>query len=137
MKSCCEHHADTLPHGCRQGRDCPEHTRSTQEAEYLWTRNLDQCARSGQMDSRQIAAHIAAGELDVGYESADPAHREPVRMAREPLQVSFAGPEPFDWGALVIWIGVVIAGVSLAALYIADPRDLSTLWPRLVALASF
>jgi hypothetical protein len=118
MKSCCEHHADTLPHGCRQGRDCPEHTRSTQEAEYLWTRNLDQCARSGQMDSRQIAAHIAAGELDVGYESADPAHREPVRMAREPLPVSFAGREPIDWTAVTRWGAAVALCVVWAVLVI-------------------
>src|SRR3990172_5530828 len=67
VKSCCEHFADTLPNGCLQGRDCPERTRSTQEAEYLWLRD---CARSGQGDLRQIAAHIAAGELDVGYEAA-------------------------------------------------------------------
>jgi hypothetical protein len=84
MTSCCEHFADTLPHGCRQGRDCPERTRSAQERE-----QLRDCARSGQGDLRQIAAHIAAGELDVGYEAADPARREPVRVAREPLPVSF------------------------------------------------
>jgi hypothetical protein len=24
VKSCCDRHADILPHGCRQGRDCPE-----------------------------------------------------------------------------------------------------------------
>lgn len=130
--ACC-HSASCSDTSC-PGRPDPALTRSTQEAEYLWLRD---CARSGQVDSRQIAAHIAAGEMDVGYEAADPARREPVRVAREPLQVNFAGPEPFDWGALVIWIGVVVAGVSLAALYIADPRDLSTLWPRLVALASF
>ena len=90
MKSCCEHHADTLPHGCRQGRDCPERTRSTQEAEYLWLRD---CARSGQVDSRQIAAHIAAGELDgIGVEAADAARvtgapivTTELREVREPL----------------------------------------------------
>jgi hypothetical protein len=24
MKSCCDRHADILPHGCNQGRLCPE-----------------------------------------------------------------------------------------------------------------
>ena len=85
--ACCRR-PDCADESC-PGRPDPALTRRTQEAEYLWTRNLDQCARSGQMDSRQIAAHIAAGELDVGYEAADPAHREPVRVAREPLPVSF------------------------------------------------
>lgn len=115
MKSCCEHFADTLPYGCRQGRDCPERTMRTQEAEYLWLRD---CARSGQMDSRQIAAHYAAGELDVGYEAADPARREPVRVAREPLPVSFAGREPIDWTAVTRWGAAVALCVLWAVLVI-------------------
>jgi hypothetical protein len=106
MKSCCEHHADTLPHGCRQGRYCPEHTRSSQEAEYLWTRNLDQCARSGQVDSRQIAAHIAAGEMDgIGVEAADAA-----RVTGAPIVTTELRPvrEPFDWSAFARW-GAAVA----------------------------
>lgn len=131
---------------CNQGREpCPDPAvccgRSRrQEAEYLWTRrDLEQCAASGQMDSRQLAAHFAAGELSspIGYESADPAHREPVRVAREPLPVSFAGREPFDWQALVLWIGVGVAFGAIAALSIADPRDLSSFWPRVLAALSF
>jgi hypothetical protein len=43
------------------------------------------------MDSRPIASHVAAGALDIGYEAADPAHREPVRLAREPLPANFSG----------------------------------------------
>lgn len=106
MKSCCEHHADTLPHGCRQGRDCPEHTSSTQEAEYLWLRNLDQCARSGQMDSRQIASHIAAGELDgIGNECALPIIVDDIKPATN--WSAFA-----RWGAAValcvLWTVLVI-----------------------------
>lgn len=104
--ACC-HSASCSDTSC-PGRPDPALTRSTQESEYLWTRNLDQCARSGQVDSRQIAAHIAAGELVIGYESADPAHREPVRVAREPLPVTFAGREPFDWGAFARW-GAAVA----------------------------
>jgi hypothetical protein len=64
---------------CNQGREpCPDPAvccgrARRQEAEYLWTRrDLEQCAASGQMDSRQIAAHIRAGELDgIGVEAAD------------------------------------------------------------------
>ena len=118
MKSCCEHHADTLPHGCRQGRDCPEHTRSTQEAEYLWTRNLDQCARSGQMDSRQIAAHIAAGELDgIGVEAADVAR---VTGAAPPIVTTELREvrEPVDWSAVTRWGAAVALCVLWAALVI-------------------
>lgn len=149
LPTCCEFHG--FEEGGCNGRHCPEGridlsailtrrlspeemTRRQQEADLRW-----QCARSGQMDSRQIAAHIAAGELPfpIGYESADPAHREPVRVAREPLPVSFAGREPFDWQALVLWIGVGVAFGAIAALSIADPRDLSTLWPRVLAALSF
>ena len=103
MKSCCEHFADTLPNGCRQGRDCPERTRSTQEAEYLWLRD---CARSGQGDLRQIAAHIAAGEMDgIGVEAADAA-----RVTGAPIVTTELRPvrEPFDWSAFARW-GAAVA----------------------------
>lgn len=101
--ACC-HRADCADRAC-PGRPDPDTTLRTQEAEYLWLRD---CARSGQVDSRQIASHIAAGELDVGYESADPAHREPVRVAGEPLPISFAGNEPFNWSAVTRW-GAAVA----------------------------
>lgn len=103
LRTCCEHFADTLPHGCRQGRDCPERTRSTQEAEYLWLRD---CARSGQMDSRQIAAHYAAGELDgIGNECALPIIVDDIKPATN--WIAFA-----RWGAVValcvLWTMLVI-----------------------------
>lgn len=95
---------------CNQGREpcadpavCCGRSRRVSEADML-----RQCARSGQVDSRQIAAHIAAGEFPIGYEAADPAHREPVRVAGEPLPISFAGNEPFNWSAVTRW-GAAVA----------------------------
>ena len=100
-------------------RHCPGHpvnsdeelTRRQQEAELRW-----QCR--DQMDSRQLAAHFAAGEFPIGYESADPAHREPVRVAGEPLPISFAGNEPFNWSAVTRWGAAVALCVLWAVLVI-------------------
>lgn len=51
---------------------------------HLATRRVDesllrQCARSGQMDSRQIAGHIKASELDMGCECALPIIVDDIR----------------------------------------------------------
>lgn len=104
---------------CQQGHaPCPapavcRRTRRVQASDLL-----RQCAASGQCDSRQIAAHIAAGEVTIGYEAADPAHREPVRVALEPLPVSFAGSEPTDWSAVARWGAAVALCVLWTALVI-------------------
>lgn len=93
---------------CRQGRDrcptpelCAKRTRRVQERE-----QLRDCARSGQMDSRQIASHIAAGELDgIGVEAADAA-----RVTGAPIVTTELRPvrEPFDWSAFARW-GAAVA----------------------------
>lgn len=119
LPTCCEYHG--FEEGGCNGRNCPEGrvdlrailTRRIQEAEARWPR-----------------------DIAMGSESADPANREPDRVAREPLPITFAEPEPFDWQALVLWIAVVVCFAAVFALSIADPRDLSTLWPRLVAAMS-
>jgi len=108
--NCCDRHSDTLPHGCNQGRACPERTRRVQEHELR-----RQCAASGQMSAAQIAAHARAGEFAIGYESADPASREPVKVALEPLPLQFVGNEPTDWPAIARWSAVA----ALCALWTA------------------
>jgi hypothetical protein len=88
---------------------------------------LRMCAASGQMDSRQMAAHIKASEMDgIGVECALPIIVDDIKPARE-----------IDWQAVVLVAAVAFTWLAILALSIADPRDLSTLWPRLVALASF
>jgi hypothetical protein len=89
------------------------------------------CARSGQMDSRQIAAHVAAGELrltesDIGFECALPI-KEPA--------IQYAGREPISGEAKVLIAALALAWGLIAALSYSD--DLVALWPTLVALASF
>ena len=113
--ACC-HSASCSDTSC-PGRPDPEHTRRTQEAEYLWTRNLDQCARSGQMDSRQIAAHIAAGELDgIGVEAADAARvTGAVPIVTDDLREV---REPIDWTAVTRWGAAVALCVLWAVLVI-------------------
>jgi hypothetical protein len=133
--TCCERNgfADKAEQ-CKCGRLCPE---GRVDLSAILTRRvaerdmLRQCCASGQADSRQIAAHIAAGELrlteqDGGYECA--------------LPITYCGPEPkepTDWQAVTLWAAVILCFAVVVALSIADPRDLSTIWPRLVALASF
>jgi hypothetical protein len=102
--ACC-HSASCSDTSC-PGRPDPEHTRRTQEAEYLWTRNLDQCARSGQVDSRQIASHIAAGELDgIGNECALPIIVDDIKPAT-------------NWSAFARWGAAVALCVLWAVLVI-------------------
>ncbi len=50
LPTCCQYHADKLPDGCRQGRNCPARTRRVQEADIRWSR-------------------------EIGYEAADLSHR--------------------------------------------------------------
>jgi len=118
--SCCDQHAETLPHGCNQGRACPERTRRVQEHELRWTDELRQCAASGQMSAAQIAAHARAGEFAMGDASADPAHRAPVQVAPEPLPVSFAGPEPSEptWPFVLVTAVVACVTLGLIAAYL-------------------
>ena len=103
--ACC-HRSDCADKAC-PGREG--------QTEYLWLRD---CARSGQMDSRQIAAHIAAGELDgIGVEAADAARvtgaalpivTDELRMVREPI----------DWSAVTRWGAAVALCVLWAVLVI-------------------
>jgi hypothetical protein len=89
---------------------------------------LEACARSGQVDSRQIHAHQVAGELrltesDVGYESS--------------LPISYYGPEPrepLDPQAVVIVCAFVLVWAVIGALMYSD--DLVQMWPRMVAALS-
>lgn len=139
LPTCCEFHG--YQEGGCNGRNCPEGrvdlrailTRRVSEADML-----RQCARSGQVDSRQIAAHAAAGELDgLGVEAADaprvtglvpPIVTTELRPVRKPLAV--------DWQGVVIYGGVVACMFALAWLSTADPRDLSSFWPRVLAALS-
>jgi len=89
---------------------------------------LRQCSGSGQCDSRQIAAHIRAGELDgIGNECALPIIVDDIKPAREPV----------DGQTVVIALAVAFTWIAVLYLSTADPRDLSTLWPRVLALLSF
>lgn len=95
-------------HNCNEGRTCPERTRRQQEAE------------ARHQTERAIAAD------PVGVEAA--------------LPIQYAEPEPaprLSGEAKVLIVAVCLFWLAILALSIADPRDLSTLWPRLVALASF
>lgn len=115
VKTCCEHHNVD----CNQGRTCPERTRRAQ-------------ASALRLTESDVGVEAALPIVYVGPEPSEPWWRLPALGARKPLP-----SEPFDWQALVLWIGVAVAFGAIAALSIADPRDLSTIWPRLVALASF
>jgi hypothetical protein len=92
------------------------------------------CARSGQMDSRQIAAHVAAGELrltesDIGFECALPI-KEPA--------IQYAGREPISGEAKVLIAAVTVTWLTVMALSIQDlPERIVSLWPAIVAFASF
>lgn len=84
------------------GRPDPALTRRVQERELL-----RQCSGSGQCDSRQIAAHISAGEMDgIGVEAAD----APRVTGAVPIVTIELRPvrEPFDWSAVTRW-GAAVA----------------------------
>lgn len=69
---------------------------------------LEQCARSGQMDSKQIAAHVDAGELRLqqrnGGERVNTAHDEP------PISCDQAQRLP-----VYLVVAVVLAALGAAA----------------------
>lgn len=68
---------------------------------------LSACAASGQCDSRQIAAHIRAGELDgIGYEGADAPRvtgAVPPIVTTELREVR----EPWDAGEIALVVAVM------------------------------
>ena len=119
LPSCCQYHG--YEEGGCNGRNCPEGrvdlrallTRRQQEAESRWAQ-------------------------DIGVEAADAARvtgavppivTTDLRKARKPLAV--------DWQGVVIYGGVVACMFALAWLSTADPRDLSSFWPRVLAALSF
>jgi hypothetical protein len=69
------------------------------------------------MDSRQIAAHIAAGELDgIGVEAADAARvTGAVPIVTDDLREV---REPIDWTAVTRWGAVAAVCVLWTALVI-------------------
>ena len=81
---------------------------------------LSECAASGQMSAAQIAAHARAGDFAIGYESADPATREPVKVALEPLPLQFVGPEPSEptWPFVLVTAVVACVTLGLIAAYL-------------------
>ena len=132
--ACC-HRPDCADHDC-QGRNSAIATRRVQEHELR-----RQCAASGQMSAAQIAAHARAGEFAMGYESADPAGREPVKVALEPLPLQFVGPEPSEstWPFVLVTALVACVTLGLVAAYLLTHWNtlIDQLWPSLVFAASF
>lgn len=110
--TCCQRngHAE---HGCIEGRLCPE----------------------GRCDLRALLTRrVSPEQLTVGYEGADAARVTGTLIVTDELREV---REPIDWHAVVVWASVAACITAIAWLSIADPRDLSSFWPRLNALLSF
>lgn len=121
--------------------------RRAQERELLW-----QCR--DQMDARRVYEHeragdflpigdshagivgYAAGELDgLGVEAADAPR---VTGAVPPIVTTELRPVPrvIDWQGVVIALAVAFTWIAVVYLSTADPRDLSSFWPRVLAALS-
>jgi hypothetical protein len=122
---------------------------------HVATTTLAECARSGQMDSSQIAAHVAAGELPIGDNhagvvgfatSADTRRQQEADYRRVIVDsetasgVWYAEPEPEIAAASVDIVGAICGLLALGFIgggIVWLAYKLSPMWPTLVALASF
>jgi hypothetical protein len=116
------------------------------------------CARSGQMDSRQIAAHQEAGELPTccnhhnvdcnqGRNCPERTRRQQEADYRREIVDSeaasgiwYAEPEPEIAAASVDIVGAICGLLALGFIgggIVWLAYKLSPMWPTLVALASF
>lgn len=102
---------DCCNHNCNEGRTCPERIRRQQETEYLWTRAL-------------------------GVEAADAPR---VTGAVPPIVTTELRPvrEPWSGEAKLLIVAVTLTWLMVLYLSVADPRDLSSFWPRVLAALSF
>lgn len=71
---------------------------------------LTACVRSGQVDSRQIAAHIRASELDgIGNECALPIVVNDLQPVRKPHNWQSIGWQCF-WAAFALYMLIAFVG---------------------------